>query len=257
MSDNLTIKNWDKFQHYKNRNPPWIKLATDTFQDYEFSLLSDASKLLALACWTLSARVSKSDSGEIPADLSWIKAQCSLGELIKEEHLQELADKGFITCASKVLASCKQSASAEERRVEESRVEGEVEKEQVSVSPKPPSAKPTNNPPYQQIQTEWNTLSKAIGLKAARDLTKSRKTAIRQRWKNEDWREHHHEAMERLKHSSFVRGSNKQNWIAGLDWFLKPDTLNKILEGTYDDNDSNAGKRDIACRDSDDDLPFT
>ena len=23
---NLTIKNWHKFQHYKDRNPPWIKL---------------------------------------------------------------------------------------------------------------------------------------------------------------------------------------------------------------------------------------
>ena len=41
----LKIKDWDKFQHYKDRNPPWIKLSTDTFQNYDFSRLQDASKL--------------------------------------------------------------------------------------------------------------------------------------------------------------------------------------------------------------------
>src|SRR5690606_19747530 len=32
----LTVKNFERFQHYKDRNPPWIKLYNDLLDDYEF-----------------------------------------------------------------------------------------------------------------------------------------------------------------------------------------------------------------------------
>lgn len=96
-TDYITVKNWTRFQHYKDRNPPWIKLATDTFQDYEFACLQDASKLLALCIWTLAARYKDPKLGHVPADLTWIKSQCGLGEMVQPEHMQELIDKGFIS----------------------------------------------------------------------------------------------------------------------------------------------------------------
>jgi hypothetical protein len=33
-------KNFEQFQHYKDRNPPWIKLWTRLLDDYEFNELS-------------------------------------------------------------------------------------------------------------------------------------------------------------------------------------------------------------------------
>jgi len=114
----LKVKDWDSFQHYKDRNPPWIKLSTDTFQDYEFSRLQDASKLLAICIWTLASRYKDPKEGLVPADLDYIKSQCGLGKSITIEHLKELIEQGFIIDASGMLADCKQSAIPETYRKE-------------------------------------------------------------------------------------------------------------------------------------------
>lgn len=119
----LKVNNWTRFQHYKDRNPPWIKLATDTFQNYDFGRLQDASKLLALCSWTLAAR---NPDGEIPHDLDWIKAQCGLGSGVTLDNLNELIRKGYLVDASNLLASCKQSARPET----ETEAEREEEREE-------------------------------------------------------------------------------------------------------------------------------
>lgn len=110
MKTSLTVKNWEKFQHYKDRNPPWIKLSTSTFQDYEFGKLHDASKLLAVCIWTLASR---SKDGQVPYDFEWIKSQCNLSSVVKLDNLKELIKHGFIIDASEMLAECKQVAIPE------------------------------------------------------------------------------------------------------------------------------------------------
>ena len=122
----LKVKNWETFQHYKDRNPPWIKLASDTFQNYEFSCLQDASKLLAICIWTLASRYKDIKLGLVPYDLEYIKSQCGLGELVQEEHLNELIYQGFISDASEMLADCKHDASPETERETETETEREA-----------------------------------------------------------------------------------------------------------------------------------
>lgn len=121
------VRNWDKFQHYKNRNPPWIKLHTSLLENYEFGCLHDASKLLAMCIWLLAAR----SDNKMPADPDWIKSKCNLKT---KPDLAPLFDGGFIEWiqelplpeqdASKVLADGKQSATSERER------ETETEREQ-------------------------------------------------------------------------------------------------------------------------------
>ena len=122
----LKIKNWDKYQHYKDRCPPWIKLDTGTFQNYDFARLQDASKLLAICIWTLAAR---SKEGEVPPDFEWIKSQCGLGSFVNIDNLKELINKGFIIDASNALASCLQDASPETETETETETEEEEEEE--------------------------------------------------------------------------------------------------------------------------------
>jgi hypothetical protein len=56
------IKNWEKFQHFKDRNPPWIKLYRDLLEDLEwFELPSDAAKALILF-WLIASE----SNGELP-----------------------------------------------------------------------------------------------------------------------------------------------------------------------------------------------
>lgn len=107
------VRNWDKFQHYKDRNPPWIKLHTELLDNYEFGRLQDASKLLAICIWLIAAR----SDNKIPADPEWIQSKGNLKQL---PDLQPLFDEKFIEwiqelpnteqSASGVLADCKQVA---------------------------------------------------------------------------------------------------------------------------------------------------
>lgn len=136
----LRVTNWRKFQHYHDRNPPWIKLATGTFQNYEFSRLHDASKLLAVCIWTLAAR---SSDGSVPDDLDFIKQMGCLGQLIKAEHLKQLIDQGFITRCSEPLATRSQVAALER----EGEVERETEGEKIPAL-SPPGSTPAHVEPY-------------------------------------------------------------------------------------------------------------
>ena len=89
----IKIKNWSRFQHYKHRCPPWIKLATDTFQNPDFARLQDASKLLAICIWTLAA---KSQDGSVVGDFDYIHRWGFLGPSVTTKNLQELESVGFI-----------------------------------------------------------------------------------------------------------------------------------------------------------------
>lgn len=105
----LTIKNWAEFQHYKDRNPPWIKLHRTLLYDYEFSCLQDASKLHLILIWLLA---SQSD-GKIPDDPKFIQRRLAL---TSPPNLKQLIELGFLVLEhndSKVLADCKQVAMPE------------------------------------------------------------------------------------------------------------------------------------------------
>src|SRR6185503_10986047 len=57
-------KNWEKFQHYKDRRPPWIRLYHSLLDDRAFwALKGDDSKFL-VAIWLIA---SESEAGDLPS----------------------------------------------------------------------------------------------------------------------------------------------------------------------------------------------
>ena len=50
----LKIANWDTYQHYKKKNPRWVKLYLDTFNRPNWVGLDDKSKFLMLICIGIS-----------------------------------------------------------------------------------------------------------------------------------------------------------------------------------------------------------
>ena len=48
--------------------------------------------------------------------------------------------------------------------------------------------------------------------------------------------------MDRAGPSEFLRGNNDRNWKINLDFFLRPDSVTKILEGNYDNGENRARK---------------
>ena len=106
----LQIKNWSEFQHYKDRNPPWIKLHRALLDDYEFSCLQDASKAHLMLIWLFASQ----KNGRIPDDPAFLKKKLGLE---REPNLKLLVDQGLLIVeqdASEPLAGCEQSAPREE-----------------------------------------------------------------------------------------------------------------------------------------------
>lgn len=105
----LRIKNWKKYQHYKDRNPPWIKLHREVLDDYDMACLQDASKLHLILIWLLSSQM----DNRIPDDSEWVKNK--IGSHTKV-NLKELIDKGFLVVehsASMPLANCSPETETE------------------------------------------------------------------------------------------------------------------------------------------------
>jgi len=63
---NYRIKNWEKFQHFKDRRPPWIKLYRDILDDLEWFKLDSDSKAFLVELWLLASE-DKDYTGNIPA----------------------------------------------------------------------------------------------------------------------------------------------------------------------------------------------
>lgn len=101
------VVGFDKIQHYKDRNPPWIKLYTEMLTSYEFGKLADASKWHLIASMLLASRY----QNKIPADEKWLSVQ---SQSSTKFSLQDLESLGFIITyddASNMLADCYQDAS--------------------------------------------------------------------------------------------------------------------------------------------------
>ena len=129
----LSVKNWETFQHYKERTPPWIKLHRDLLRDYTFSCLQDASKLHLMLIWLLASQL----DNKIPADAEFIRKQIGVsGEI----DFNELISKGFLIDDSGLLAGRKQVAILETETETETETD---KKEDTNVSSKKGShAKP-------------------------------------------------------------------------------------------------------------------
>ena len=56
MKGVLSVKNFEQYQHYKDRKPPWIKLYNDVLDDYAFEVMPDASKAHLMLIWLLASR---------------------------------------------------------------------------------------------------------------------------------------------------------------------------------------------------------
>lgn len=87
--EQLRVRNWQQFQHYKDRNPPWIKLHFAMLASEDWVTLDDASKLLAIVCMLVASR----NDGMIPNNPAYLKRVAYLDRLPK---LKPLIDCGFL-----------------------------------------------------------------------------------------------------------------------------------------------------------------
>lgn len=91
-----------------------------------------------------------------------------------------------------------------------------------------------------EVFDAWNSLGSPFPkiVKA----TEKRMTSCRLRLEDSWWREHWREALPRIKNSTFCRGENDRGWVADIEFFLRPDSVAKTIEGKYDDRIKKTGQ---------------
>lgn len=125
MTVTFSVKNFERFQHYKDRSPPWIKLYNELLDDYAFGQLPDASKLHLVAIWLLASR----SNNRIPHDSIWIAKRISATEKVDLDLLRvsgfievqdiEVQDRGIPQAARKPDADPEREAETETETEEE------------------------------------------------------------------------------------------------------------------------------------------
>jgi hypothetical protein len=89
MASYFRIRNFERFQHYKDRNPPWIRLYGALWRDRAFFRLPDAVKAHLIGLFALAARL----DNRIPDDPEWLAHELCASEPI---DLAALVASGFL-----------------------------------------------------------------------------------------------------------------------------------------------------------------
>jgi hypothetical protein len=216
--EHLKVKNWEKYQHYKNRNPPWIKLHVSTLNDRDFISLSLASKGLLMQLWILASE----NEGKIPYDLGEIKFRLR-DNTIQIDDINLLINKKF-------LKICKQMLADESKCLSETEAETEAETELVLLH---------NTCPQQKIVDLWREILPELPQPKSWDGV--RQQNLRTRWKEDEKRqdiEWWRKFFTYIRTSSFLMGHvdpapGRTQFYAKLDWVVKKANFEKIREGNY------------------------
>ena len=86
--------------------------------------------------------------------------------------------------------------------------------------------------PVQEVAEEWNKSGK---LPKVLKLTQKRTAAISARLSDPFFRDNWRDALAKIETSPFLTGSGDKGWQADIDWFTRPDSCVKIIEGKYND----------------------
>lgn len=92
---------------------------------------------------------------------------------------------------------------------------------------------PSTSPPLAEVfKAVWNALPEPF--KQIRSMSEDRKSALKTRLKDDFWRINWKEAISLMPKTPFMAGMNDRQWVADVDYFLRPGSVAKIMEGKYD-----------------------
>jgi hypothetical protein len=234
------IKNWESFQHYKDRSPPWIKLHRTMLTSRTWVTASDSERVLAIACMLVAADT----DNEIPADAEYMKRVAYLNKdpdfaaLVKRDFIEFVDENGSVLAT----ASASQ-AKATKRNTE---AEAEQSREETDKTPIPPKGAAADSNLHEQIIATYHEV--LPDLPAVRDWPERRRKKLEARigerlkaGKQADQVSYWRALFTNVQASDFLCG-RKSDWrCPGLEWLLEPKNFTKVIEGAYRNNESMNG----------------
>lgn len=228
-----SIKNWTKFQHFKDRRPPWIKLYRDLLDDLEWHQLDPQAAKTLVMLWLIA---SESD-GNLP-------------EIKTLAFRLRMLEKDVLTCVNKLShwldqVDIKPISQRYQDDLPETETETEIEKRQNSLSGSsfPPC-------PHQEILNLWK--KNLPHLAQPRSWEGSRVATLKARWiqaaKPSPYSEEGYATVAEglewwdsffgylASRTTLAKGfeSNGRVWTPDLPWVLNATNFQKIVDGKYD-----------------------
>jgi hypothetical protein len=234
----MRIKNWNKFQHFKDRKPPWVKLYRDLLDDIEWHELDPQASKVLVMLWLIASE----DEGNIPA-LKQLAFRLRLSEketevcIIKLSHWLEQDD------INEILTRYQDDAPETETETEtelEKETELFVETDKSVVNPKRISC------PTEELLNLYHEECKS--LPRVLMLNDTRKKHLVSRWRDVDSEDNlqnkeegltiFRQIFQQVHKSDFLSGRtqnrNGRVWKANFDWLMMPTNFLKVVEGQYD-----------------------
>jgi hypothetical protein len=241
----LTPRNWDDFQHYKERRPVWIKLHKNLLDDYEFHCLPVASKALAPMLWLLASEYS---NGTIEDHIKKVAFRLRMSEPDFVEAVKPLISAGFFAYedndASTPLAEC----LPRDRDREEKEKENSANKligigEQVPPLPEDQDGADKGSDgednPYglgaddaALVGNSWNGMAEEHGLPTIQRMTRARRQKVLARAR-EVGLPNLITTIERVPDQPFLLGRNDRGWMIDFDWLMEPRNFVKVEEQKF------------------------
>ena len=221
----IKVKNWCKYQSYKDRKPPWIRFHRSTIDDYQFQMMSANARALLPMLWLLACEDEDPTSGRIKMSTTEIAFRLRQKETDVIATIKEIQVSGFIECnetVTKPLRDRSQTVPPET----ETETETETEKD---MSPCP----------HFEIIDVYNKILNILPTVKPALWNGTRKKHLKARWdedkerNNLKWWEDY---FVKVKKTPFLTGENNRGWKADLGWLVNHSNMVKVLEGNYDNS---------------------
>ena len=221
----MKIKNWKKFQHFKDRKPPWVKLYRDLLDDLDWHNLDPKYAKNLVMMWLIASE-DKAGEGSLP-DRKCLAFRLRVSEKELDETLQHLSD-WVVQDDIKTISDGYQSDSPETETETETETNiTSLDNDAVtdeSVTVVCPHKKIVNL--YHEVLPE---------LPEVRVWSEERQKKLRGRWKEDQVRQSL-DFWERffiyVRESDFLMG-NATKFQANLEWLVTSSSFIKIIEGKY------------------------
>lgn len=103
----IHIKGWPRFQSYKDRRPPWIRLHRTLLDNYEFQAMSANARALLPMLWLLASEDENPVSGSLRIGYERItfRLRMDINDVIS--GVEECENNGFLTTERKTISDTK------------------------------------------------------------------------------------------------------------------------------------------------------
>ena len=235
----MKIKNWSKFQHFKDRKPPWVKLYRDLLDDIEWHELDPKAAKVLVMLWLIASE----DEGSIPPNKQ-LAFRLRMSEKETEVCISKLSH--WLEQDDNNLISTRYQHDAPE-------TETETEKKTETEIICPPDGEPLDGNKLPGCDHKAVIALYHQNLPTLRKVevwNETRKGYLRQRWREvaaelaeqkpitgHDVLTWWAEFFSHIGTSKFLTGrvndKSGRSFVADLEWIIKPTNFCKIVEGKY------------------------